>query len=332
MKLFKRQNGIYYIKIVNENGKEKRISTKCKKKKDALQFLTNYKLQLNKPEEVKIYFLKDVVQNYLSSCQKRFTPKYYSIMKYTLIRFEHFCGNIEVENITSQVCEKFIMEKYSSAKFMANLLYRNTKTFFRWAVENEYLVDSPIRKIKPPKVPTKNPEWLTENDLEIVLKKVKNKNLIPIYKLLFYTGLRANERLSLHWSNVDLAVKIISIKNENGFQTKTQIDKILPINEKAFKIFANLYQLNDYGLVFIKNGIKLNVDYVSKQFKKAIKETNLNQNLHLHSLRHSFASNLIANGASLYHVSKLLSHSRISTTEKYSHVNMKELREAAENL
>ena len=168
--------------------------------------------------------------------------------------------------------------------------------------------------------------------LEIVLKKVKNKNLIPIYKLLFYTGLRANELLSLHWSNVDLAVKIISIKNENGFQTKTQIDKILPINEKAFKIFANLYQLNDYGLVFIKNSIKLNVDYVSKQFKKAIKETNLNQNLHLHSLRHSFASNLIANGASLYHVSKLLSHSRISTTEKYSHVNMKELREAAENL
>jgi site-specific recombinase XerD len=96
---------------------------------------------------------------------------------------------------------------------------------------------------------------------------------------------------------------------------------------KALKIFADINQQKKNGMIFTKNGVKLNVDYVSKQFKKAIRETKLNQNLHLHSLRHSFSSNLIAKGASLYHVSKLLSHSRISTTEKYSHVNMKELRE-----
>jgi integrase/recombinase XerC len=162
------------------------------------------------------------------------------------------------------------------------------------------------------------------------LKKVENKNLIPIYKLLFYTGLRANELLSLHWSNVDLASKIIRIKNENGFQTKTHQDKTLPLNEKALAVLISINHKNKNGLIFTRNKIKLNVDYVSKQFKKAIRETKLNQNLHLHSLRHSFASNLVAKGASLYHVSKLLSHSRISTTEKYSHVNMKELREASE--
>jgi hypothetical protein len=130
MNLFKRQNGIYYIKLTDIKGKEKRISTKCKKKKDALQFLTNYKLQLNKPIEEKNFFLKDVVENYLTFCQRRFTPKYYSIMKYTLDKFIEDQDKLEIQEITNQQCEFFIMKKYSRAKYLSNQTHRNLRTFF----------------------------------------------------------------------------------------------------------------------------------------------------------------------------------------------------------
>ncbi|MCB0732663.1 MAG: site-specific integrase, partial [Ignavibacteriae bacterium] len=245
-------------------------------------------------------------------------------------KFSKYLGKIELHEITAQQCENFIMQNYNNAKFMSNLFYKNLNAFFNWSVENDYLELSPMLKVKSPKIPIKNPEWLTERELVLVFENVKNKNLIPIYKLLFYTGLRANELLSLNWENIDIENRLFSIKNENGFQNKTQIDKILPINQKAYEIFLSLSKRNNTGLIFKKNGIKLNVDYISKHFKKAVRETKLNQNLHLQSLRHSFASNLVAKGASLYHVSKLLSHSRISTTEKYSHVKMKELRETSE--
>ena len=329
MNLYKRNNGFYYIKFFDKNNKEVRISTKCKKKHDALIFLTSFKNNLSKRSAKNIIYLNKIKNEYLQFCFSRYTKKYYLIMASSLTKFSEYIGKIELNKITGSMCESFIMMNYHNAKYMSNLYYRNLRTFFNWAVENEYLVDSPMRKIKPPKVPTKNPEWLSESDLEIVLEKVKNKKLVPIYKLLFYTGLRANELLTLRWENIDIEKKIISIKNGNGFQTKTQIDRTLPINLKALKIFRDLNQQNKTGLIFRKNGIKLNVDYVSKQFKKAIRETNLNQHLHLHSLRHSFASNLIAKGASLYHVSKLLSHSRISTTEKYSHVVLNDLREVS---
>jgi site-specific recombinase XerD len=72
--------------------------------------------------------------------------------------------------------------------------------------------------------------------------------------------------------------------------------------------------------------VKIRVEYVSKRFKKALRKTNLNQNIHLHSLRHSFASNLVKKGENLWKISKLLGHTNISTTEKYSHVRNEDLR------
>lgn len=329
MNLYKRSNGIYYIKFLN-GQKELRISTKCKKKSEALKFLSTYKTNLTKVPSKETFYLIKVKDYYLQYCYNRFTKKYFQIMESSLNKFSKYLGKIELHEITAQQCENFIMQNYNNAKFMSNLFYKNLNAFFNWSVENDYLELSPMLKVKSPKIPIKNPEWLTERELVLVFENVKNKNLIPIYKLLFYTGLRANELLSLNWENIDIENRLFSIKNENGFQNKTQIDKILPINQKAYEIFLSLNKRNNTGLIFKKNGIKLNVDYISKHFKKAVRETKLNQNLHLHSLRHSFASNLVAKGASLYHVSKLLSHSRISTTEKYSHVKMKELRETSE--
>jgi len=75
-------------------------------------------------------------------------------------------------------------------------------------------------------------------------------------------------------------------------------------------------------------GIKLNEDYVSKQLKKAVRDSGLNDNIHFHTLRHSFASRLIQKGASVFVVKELFGHEDIKTTQIYSHLQTENLAEA----
>jgi site-specific recombinase XerD len=81
-----------------------------------------------------------------------------------------------------------------------------------------------------------------------------------------------------------------------------------------------------------KDGSKYCGNYVSRKFKGACIAAGIEKEIHFHSLRHSFASNLVQNGVPLYTIKELLGHSSISTTEIYSHLNMDSLREAVKKL
>ncbi len=79
-------------------------------------------------------------------------------------------------------------------------------------------------------------------------------------------------------------------------------------------------------------GIKLNEDFVSKQFKLAVRETGLDDNIHFHTLRQSFASRLAQKGVSLFVIKELLGHEDIKTTQIYSHLQTQNLEEAVKLL
>jgi len=76
------------------------------------------------------------------------------------------------------------------------------------------------------------------------------------------------------------------------------------------------------------SGIKLSVDFINKQFKKAVRAAKLNDKIHFHTLRHSFASMLVQRGVSLYVVKELLGHEDLSTTQIYSHLQNQNLMDA----
>jgi site-specific recombinase XerD len=81
---------------------------------------------------------------------------------------------------------------------------------------------------------------------------------------------------------------------------------------------------NPYVFYRIK-GIKLNEDFVSRYFKKVVRLVGLPDDIHFHTLRHSFASNLVQRGISIYSVKELLGHKSIVTTMIYSHLNRESL-------
>lgn len=329
MYLVKRANGIYYIKYFDEAGSEKRVSTKQKKKSEAIKFLTSFRKEIDRksiPQKISFIKLKEI---YLDYCQSNFTKSYHTIMKGTLEAF----FTAYPQHVKKSDVESFITKKLIEGKlFAAHQDFRNLRTFFNWALINDYIESSPMEKIKPPKLPQRRPAWITREQLETILNKEPKQQLRDIYTLLFYTGLRANELLTLTWDNIDLENKQIHIVNQRDFRTKTLKERTVPLNEKAFEIISLQPTREIGGLLFIKNGVKLNVDYVSKKFKKAILETNIDRSIHLHSLRHSFASNLIRSGNSIYKVCKLLGHTRIATTEIYAHLQPNDLIETVNSL
>ena len=81
-----------------------------------------------------------------------------------------------------------------------------------------------------------------------------------------------------------------------------------------------------------RNGERFTGDHFSRRFKIVCKAAGLDNSIHFHSLRHSFASNLVQHGVPLYTIKELLGHSSISTTEIYSHLNMETLRKAVGKL
>ena len=332
MQLYKRNKKYYYIKYFDENGCEIRVSTTKTRKDEALKVLSDLKQNLNSTKR-KIGSFDSTTSEYLNHIKIRFSKKYYVNMASTLHAFSRQIGSQSINSVKKYSIILFIDHKILSGKLhQAHQHFRNLRTFFNWAVDNEYFTQSPLTRMKSPKLPEKKPTWINENELNEILSNVNSVQLKDIYQILFYTGMRASELLSITWSNIDLQEKVLFIKNSNSFSTKTGKERAIPMIQKVYNVIYKQPTRFKGKLLFMKNGVKLSVDHVSKQFKKALRSTELDENIHLHSLRHSFASNLMKEGANIFYVSKLLGHSKVSTTEIYSHVRTDDLRKSIELL
>ena len=137
----------------------------------------------------------------------------------------------------------------------------------------------------------------------------------------------------MKWDWIDLEQNIIKVKCSVSFTTKSKKERIIPICSTLrvllTKLFPRIIDLDKNNFVFTRNqNIKLNENFVSKQFNKSLRAACLDEKIHFHTLRHSFASMLVQRGVSLYVVKELLGHEDLSTTKIYSHLQQQNLMNA----
>ncbi len=333
MFLTKDSKSPYYQLVYFVNGKRTKISTRTNDKKAAEIFLISFRDQANKPQESPKPLrlsLSDFAAEY-----KEYVQKVYSItyLKKAVVpsfnRLQEFLPDKSLDLISSRDIDLFISSVYLNAKYAASLYYRTLKAAFNKAVIWNYIKLNPFNKIKAPKVTKSFPLFISEAELILVLNKTEEQLHKDIFTIAFYTGMRLNELLNMRWSWIGLQQDIISIRNSDEFKTKNKKDRLIPIHPKVKKIFLNRYKSVMNQLVFYRvSGIKLNGEFISKKFKRAVKEANLNPEYHFHTLRHSFASNLVQRGVSLYTVQALLGHENVKTTQIYSHLQSENLSKA----
>lgn len=195
-----------------------------------------------------------------------------------------------------------------------------------------------VPEIKTPKMGIKLPNYLTIEEVDKLLsipdintfKGLRDKTMLEI---MYSCGLRVSELISLKKKDINIKNSFIRIIG------KGNKERIIPIGEialeylnKYFKLLSYSPKINNSKYVFInKNGLPLTRQYFFKIIKYYSIKANINKNISPHTLRHSFATHLLENGAPLIAVKNLLGHESINTTQIYTHVNERKLVSVIDN-
>jgi site-specific recombinase XerD len=337
MYLAKNHKSPYYQIVYFINGKRTTVSTKENKKNNAEKYLKNFKKSFNihlelKENTVIPIDLKSFRNEYLKYVKSIRSSSYISSINLSFNQLENYLGNVQLNNIDVRMIDKFITSTFERTHRGAHLYYRTLKAAFTKALLWNYLNENPFKKIKFPKLQKNNQIFITKKEFLLILESTEEKSLCDLYTIAFYTGMRLGEITNMRTSWVDLDKNTITIKNGEGFISKSKRERIIPFNNNLkhilqYYVSQNDNQTNDYIYTKVK-GVKLLNGFVSKKFKKTIIKANLNKSIHFHTLRHSFASMLVQKGVSLYVVKELLGHENISTTQIYSHLKQENLEEA----
>jgi len=332
-----KRSPFYQIAYKNNQGKMTTTSTGKKTKSEALIFLSQFKQDHKKEtRQIKIK-LSEFKKEYLEFVTPKLSAKYIKSIEVALNQFALFTNDLPLDKIDFKLAESFILKEFGNSKYMAASYYRTLKSAFFKACDWKYIPENPFRKFKLPKLPKTLPAFIDAKQFDLILSKTKSKLMQEIFITAFHTGFRLSELLNLRWNMIDLENKMITLKQSDSFTTKNKQERSVPINETLLEVLLNIFfkQRNKTftSLVFTNGkNIGISSDWVSKSFKRAVRAAGLNEAYHFHTLRHSFASNLIQNDVSLYVVKELLGHKDLSTTQIYAHIQNKNLIDAVKKL
>ena len=216
----------------------------------------------------------------------------------------------------------------------------SVKSFFGFMAENGIIIEDPTESLGTPKVGRALPKFLTEDEitklLEVSCKPGTNEGHrdAVIMELLYATGLRVGELVSLNVGDVNTEESYIRCLG------KGSKERIVHLYPKALQELMKYMQQARLGLLgsrkqepalFVNHrGERLTRQWIWSILKNYAQAAGIQSSITPHTLRHSFATHLLQNGASLRHVQELLGHSSISTTQVYTHLTSPYVREEYE--
>ena len=219
-------------------------------------------------------------------------------------------------------------KKLSSATIFRKLA--SIKGYFLYLTTNNKINENPALNIDMPKLRRKLPNVLTYKEIEKILKTKISTMDKAIFELLYSSGLRVSELTNLKTTDIDYYSSILKCMG------KGSKERIVPINKKASSALKNYlkkrelivkkYRLTTKRLFLLDNGKPINRQYVYS-FIHNLGKNIVNKNISPHTIRHSFATHLLENGADLRSVQELLGHCDISTTQLYTHISTKRLKD-----
>ena len=251
-----------------------------------------------------------------------------------LSEFWDFCsasGAEELENISRNMISSYILnlheKKYSATSIMRKIA--SLRGFYKWLCANEYCKINPTLTIEQPKLPKKLPKVVSVKEIEEMLNDNLTTMQSLIIELLYGCGLRVSELVNLNISDISIKSKYLQCTG------KGSKDRIVPLGSKALSALKKYlpqrefvikkYNLVDNHLFIDDDGNRINrqdvYNFIHEEGKK------IHKGISPHTLRHSFATHLIENGADLRVVQELLGHSDVSTTQLYTHISKKRLKE-----
>lgn len=255
-----------------------------------------------------------------------------------LNRFEEFLNGKPIKKVTKEEILTYLKSNENMAEKSRAHYLTVLKNFYEFLSTEEIIKENPCENIKAPKITKKLPEFLTYEEVEKLLDikletpfDYRNKAML---ELLYATGLRVSELVNLQLNQIDFENDLLQIL---GKGKKERISPFSDIANKYMKIYIETYRnlllkKKDSDYVFINNfGNKISRQGFFKNLKMIAKKQGIKKEISPHTLRHSYATHMLKNGADLRIIQELLGHSDIGTTEIYTHVVNEKLKSDYEN-
>lgn len=245
--------------------------------------------------------------------------------------------NKELISLKKEDIKDFLDNVEATARTKAHYL-TVFNSFYKYLVFMDKIKSNPCDGIKAPKLEKKLPTYLTNEEIaklfNIRLTKPVDYRNKAILEVMYATGARISEVINLELNQIDFEECIIRVVG------KGKKERIIPLDDVAIEALDNY--INNYrpfliknetcNYVFLnKNGEKISRQMIFKILKNLANKVGITKEISPHTLRHSFASNLLNNGADLRVIQELLGHENLETTEIYSHLQNKKIKDDYNN-
>ncbi len=279
-------------------------------------------------EEFKIYLKSE--KNFSNH-----TIRAYSADVYT---FLIWADNLDVDEINSKKFSEYLyfIQKINYTKTTIARKIASIRAFYKFLFQEEIIETNPADALVAPKRPKSLPDFMSEDEVENILRNVKietpagYRNRV-IFELLWVSGMRISELSNLNYENLNLQ------QNEIRVLGKGSKERIVLIPDKTKENLENYInnvsdlickakKLPNSPLFINYNGFRLQNQSIRKALNEVVEKIELPKKITPHMFRHSFATRLLENGADLRIVQELLGHASISNTQIYTHVSSARLK------
>jgi integrase len=315
--LIQRNNGIYTVVYSNLRGRREWRSTGTRNRQEAQRIAEQIVRSSEKPRVITLNVFEQMVYQYAES---NFSKGTVSVYKRSFQRLIRSTGDIIIKGVTPLLIEKFkqdCLKKVSATT--ANIYLRTIRAAFNLAKDWRLIDENPARSCKQIRVPDKEPVYLSYEEINTILAKVTDCQFHQLIMLAVYSGMRRGEICNLKWEDIDFHTRRIRIRNRDSFSVKGGHPRSIGLHPIIHRLLFPLQK--PIGYVFVDNkGQALNAKYITRTFKKYVRISKLPDNIHFHSLRHTFTSLFMQAGGSLYELQTILGHRSLTTTQIYAHL------------
>lgn len=320
------------------SGKRKRIYKSVKvPKKEAQRIMYEMIAEIERGTyvEPKKITVEEYLLYWLENKKPNLAPRTYE--SYEMIVKKHLIpvfGTVELAKLQPLAIEEYKNKKLASLSNRTVQYHLSVLSqAYNAAVKLQLVYRNPVEVIEKPRVPKKRAEFLTPEQVDVLLEAAKNKREYPAIYFALHTGMRLGEALGLLWENVDLKNRLVHVRKQlqvirgKGIvlQDILKTDssyRTISISKPVVELLMSLPRLSEYVFCIPEGryaGKPYDPNNFANRFKEIAKEAELD--ITFHTLRHTHASLLLAAGEQLNVVQERLGHERASTTSDiYAHV------------
>lgn len=296
--------------------------------------------------------LSSLIQNFLDHCEvgKNQSPRTLRNYHHYLSRFQKWAGDVNVDQITLDTVQQFRLHLNRLEDEKGGTLGIKTqnyhiialRAFLKYLAKNDIL-SLAAEKIELSKIPARTVEYLTREELERMFEEPDTSNIkglrdLAIMETLYSTGLRVSELASLNRAQVDLDRREFMVRG------KGKKPRIIFLSPRAVERLNEYFsaRTDNFEPVFLNHGRgkagsidditlsekhRLTTVSIENIVRTTARRAGIIKRVTPHILRHSFATELLINGADIRSVQEMLGHASITTTQIYTHLTNQRLRE-----